>query len=59
MPLKSKIAMIDLSNNEMSKEPILERMRRLYLGVGGSKPILFLTMWDQSQTPSVPGMPES
>src|SRR4030042_2587658 len=35
MPLKSKIAIIDLTNNKITTETIPERLRRLYLGGRG------------------------
>jgi aldehyde:ferredoxin oxidoreductase len=55
MPLKSKIAIIDLSNNQISKEPIPERMGRLYLGGRGVGAHLIYNHVESKTDPLGPG----
>jgi aldehyde:ferredoxin oxidoreductase len=55
MPLKSKIAIIDLSNNQIGKEPIPERMRRLYLGGRGTGAHLIYNQVESKTDPLGPG----
>ena len=55
MPLRSKIAIIDLSNNKITIEPIPERLRRLYLGGRGIGAHLIYNHVEPGTDPLGPG----